>query len=56
MLKRAKQNAAFFGNVPEESKRYETKKLRHLVRLCYQYQKLTAPEPFPLSWNDAAEV
>ena len=54
MLKRAVQMASYFGEIPEDSKGYPTKKLRFLVRLCYQLQKLAGLEPFSLSWNDAA--
>ncbi len=48
--------ASYFGNVPEESKHYETKKLRFLARICYQLQQLSDSEPFSLSWNDVALV
>lgn len=56
MIRRAIQMASYFGNIPEESKRFQTKKLRFLVRFCYQLQQLANPEPFYLSWNQAARA
>ena len=56
MFERAVKMARFFGKEPPESKDYETRKLRLLVRICYQLQKLADPEPLHLSWKQAARV
>jgi hypothetical protein len=53
-LSTAVKMASFFGNIPEESLYYPTRKQRLLVRICYQLQKLTGPDPFYLSWNQVA--
>lgn len=56
MIKRAIKMASYFGNEPKESQYYQTKKMRYLVRICYQHQKVTSPEPFSFSWNEVADV
>ena len=56
MMKKAIAMARYFGNIPEESNNYGTKKLRFLVRICYQLQLLANQEPFYLSWNQAASA
>lgn len=56
MIKKAITMARYFGRLPEESRQYKTKKLRFLVRICYQLQQLANPEPFYLSWNQAAKA
>ena len=56
MFKRAVKMASYFGNKPKESKKYETRNLRFLVRICYQLQNLTGSDPFYFSWNQVATV
>lgn len=56
MINEAVKMASYFGNVPEETKFYQTKKMRFLVRICYQLQKLTYPDPFYLSWSMVASI
>ena len=56
MINRAIQMARYFGDVPKESQSYKVRKLRFLVRICYQLQQLANPEPFYLSWNQAAKT
>ena len=56
MIYRAIKMASYFGKIPTESQDYEIKKLRFLVRICYQLQQLSNPKPFYLSWNQAAEA
>lgn len=56
MFDRAVMMAAHFGDVPEESRGYDARRMRFLVRICYQLQRLTQPEPFPISWNEVAET
>jgi hypothetical protein len=41
---------------PEECARYESPKLKRLVRLCYELQQITAPKPFFLGVRDAARA
>lgn len=54
MINRAIKMASYFGDVPKESLNYQIKKMRFLVRICYQHQKVTTPEPFSFSWNEVA--
>ena len=56
MIRKAIQMARFFGNIPEESTGYPTRKLRFLVRICYQLQQAAGQDPFYLSWNQAASA